>query len=123
MKFEKKDYIPYGVQSIDDSDIEEVVNVLRSDWITTGPKVEEFEQEISNYIGCKNSTVVNSGTSALDIAIKTLELEPKSEIITTPFTFMATSNAILYNNLIPVFADINRETRNIEPEEIKKKIT
>ncbi|MFB6088402.1 MAG: UDP-4-amino-4,6-dideoxy-N-acetyl-beta-L-altrosamine transaminase, partial [Candidatus Aenigmatarchaeota archaeon] len=119
----KPDFLPYGLHWIDEKDIEEVVNVLRSDWITGGPKVKEFEKSLCKYIGCKYATTVNSGTSALDIAVQTLGLPPKAEIITTPFTFVATSNSILYNNCKPVFADIKKHTRNINPEEIRKKIT
>lgn len=115
--------IPYAHQWIDDKDIEEVVKVLKSDWITTGPKIAEFEDALCKYIGCKYAVAVNSGTSALDIAVQSLDLPAGSEIITTPFTFVATSNAILYNNLKPVFVDIEKETRNINPEEIRKKIT
>ena len=116
-------FIPYGHQWIDEEDIKEVVNALKSDWITTGPKVKEFEDKICKYIGCKYGAAVNSGTSALDISVQTLDLPPGSEIITTPFTFVATSNTILYNNLTPIFADIEKETRNINSEEIRKKIT
>ena len=116
-------FIPYGHQWIDKEDIEEVVKVLRSDWITTGPKIEEFENALCRYIGCKYAIAVNSGTSALDIAVQTLNLPEGSEVITTPFTFVATSNAVLYNNLKPIFVDIEKETRNINPEEIRKKIT
>jgi UDP-4-amino-4,6-dideoxy-N-acetyl-beta-L-altrosamine transaminase len=116
-------FIPYGHQWIDEEDIEEVVKVLRSDWITTGPKIEEFENALCRYVGCQYAVAVNSGTSALDIAVQTLKLPENSEVITTPFTFVATSNAILYNNLKPVFVDIEKETRNINPDEIRKKIT
>jgi UDP-4-amino-4,6-dideoxy-N-acetyl-beta-L-altrosamine transaminase len=116
-------FIPYGHQWIDEEDIEEVIKVLKSDWITTGPKIEEFENALRRYVGCKYAVAVNSGTSALDIAVQTLNLPAGSEVITTPFTFVATSNAVLYNNLKPVFVDIEKETRNINPEEIRKKIT
>ena len=116
-------FIPYGHQWIDEDDIEEVVKVLRSDWITTGPKIEEFEGALCKYIGCKYAVAVNSGTSALDIAVQSLNLPEGSEIITTPFTFVATSNAILYNGLKPVFADICSDTFNIDPDEIRKKIS
>ena len=116
-------FIPYGHQIIDDSDIEAVIKTLRSDWLTTGPKVPEFEQAIIRYIGCNHSTAVNSGTSALDLSLQTLSLEKGSEIITTPFTFAATSNAILYNGLKPVYVDIVKKSRNIDPDEIRKKIT
>jgi len=116
-------FIPYGHQWIDGDDIEEVVKVLRSDWITTGPKIEEFENALCKYIGCKYAVTVNSGTSALDIAVQSLNLPEGSEVITTPFTFVATSNAILYNGLKPVFADICSDTFNIDPDEIRKKIS
>lgn len=115
--------IPYGHQMIDEEDISAVCQVLKSDWLTTGPKVMEFEKAISEYIGVNHTIVLNSGTSALDVAIQALTLPPGSEIITTPFSFAATGNAILYNNLNPVFADINAETRNIDPDQIRKKIT
>jgi UDP-4-amino-4,6-dideoxy-N-acetyl-beta-L-altrosamine transaminase len=117
------DFIPYGSQWIDDEDISEVVDVLKSDWITTGPKISEFEKDLCSYLGCKNAVAVNSGTSALDIAVGALNLPKSSEIITTPFTFVATSNSILYNGLKPVFADIQMNTRNIDPEDIRRKIT
>jgi UDP-4-amino-4,6-dideoxy-N-acetyl-beta-L-altrosamine transaminase len=116
-------FIPYGRQWIDDQDIEEVVKILKSDWITTGPTVAKFEEAVCNVIGCPYAVAVNSGTSALDIAVQSLELPKGSEIITTPFTFAATSNSIVYNGLKPVFADIYKETRNINPDEIRKKVT
>ncbi|MDW7726682.1 MAG: UDP-4-amino-4,6-dideoxy-N-acetyl-beta-L-altrosamine transaminase [Candidatus Methanoperedens sp.] len=117
------DFIPYGTQWIDDDDINEVVTVLKSDWITTGPKIKEFEDALCSYLGCSYCVAVNSGTSALDIAVRSLNLPEGSEVITTPFTFVATSNAILYNGLKPVFADICSDTFNIDPEDIRRKIT
>jgi UDP-4-amino-4,6-dideoxy-N-acetyl-beta-L-altrosamine transaminase len=116
-------FIPYGLHQIDEDDIDAVVEVLKSDWITTGPKIKEFEDAVCKYIGCKHGVAVNSGTSALDIAVASLELPKGSEIITTPFTFVATSNAIVYNNLTPIFVDIKPDTFNINPDEIRKKIT
>lgn len=115
--------IPYGHQSIDDCDIEEMIKVLKSDWITCGPKVNEFENVLCSYVGSKFGVAVNSGTSALDIAVGSLNLPKGSEIITTPFTFVADSNCILYNNHIPIFADIDPKTYNIDPAQIRKKIT
>jgi len=116
-------FIPYGHQTIDDLDIQEVLNVLKGDWITTGPKVEEFEKALSSYVNSEYAVVVNSGTSALDIVVASLNLPKESEIITTPFTFVADSNAILYNNHVPVFADIDKDTFNIDPDQVRKKIT
>ncbi len=116
-------FIPYGHQSIDDEDVQSVVEVLKSDWLTTGPTVDQFEQDLAGYVGAQHAVAVNSGTSALDIAVQALDLPKGSEIITTPFTFAATSNAILYNGHVPVFADIDPATRNIDPDEIRKRIT
>ncbi|MDP3563441.1 MAG: UDP-4-amino-4,6-dideoxy-N-acetyl-beta-L-altrosamine transaminase [Methanoregula sp.] len=116
-------FIPYGHQIIEPDDISAVNSVLSGDWLTTGPKVPEFEAAVCNSVGCRHAIAVNSGTSALDIAVQSLALPKGSEIITTPLTFMATSNAILYNGLTPVFADILKETRNIDPCDIRKKIT
>jgi UDP-4-amino-4,6-dideoxy-N-acetyl-beta-L-altrosamine transaminase len=114
-------YLPYARQNIDDEDVAAVVNVLKGDWITTGPCVDEFERAVCAYVGAKFGVAVNSGTSGLDIAVASLEL--KGEIITTPFTFAASSNAILFNGLKPVFADIKKDTYNIDPEEIRKRLT
>jgi len=116
-------YIPYGFHYIDEEDIRQVVEVLKSDWITTGPKIGEFEEAVRKYVDARYGVAVNSGTAALDIAVASLGLPRGSEIITTPFTFVATSNAILYNNHRPVFADIQKDTFNIDPDEIRKKIT
>lgn len=118
-----RNLIPYGRHSIDNDDLKAVEEVLRSDFLTTGPKVAEFEKALSSYIGAKHCIAVNSGTSALDIAVGALELPAGSEIITTPFTFVASSNCILYNNCKPVFADIDPRTYNIDPDQIRKKIT
>jgi len=115
--------IPYGRHCIDEEDVRAVIDVLHGDWLTTGPKIDEFERSICDYCGCQQAVAVNSGTSALDIAIQSLELSKGTEVITTPFTFAATSNALLYNGLIPVYADISRNTRNIDPKDIRKKIT
>ncbi|MFB0500165.1 MAG: UDP-4-amino-4,6-dideoxy-N-acetyl-beta-L-altrosamine transaminase [Candidatus Hadarchaeaceae archaeon] len=115
-------FLPYGFHWIDDADIKEVIEVLKSDWIIMGPKVEEFESTICKYIGCKHGVAVNSGTSALDIAVASLGLK-EGEVITTPFTFVATANSILYNGLKLVFADIKEDTYNIDPEQIKNKIS
>lgn len=115
--------IPYGKQTITDEDVKAVADVLRSEYLTTGPKVGEFEAALCKYTGAKHAVAVNSGTSALDIAVAALELPAGSEIITTPFTFVASANCALYNNCKPVFADIDSRTYNIDPDAIKKKIT
>lgn len=119
----RKKFISYAVPCIGDDDIKESDKVLRSDWIATGPKQEEFSNAISKYTNANHSIAVSSCTAALDIAIGAMNFAPESEIITTPFTFAATSNAILYNRCKPVFADIDKETRNIDPKSIEKRIT
>ncbi|MEM2618818.1 MAG: UDP-4-amino-4,6-dideoxy-N-acetyl-beta-L-altrosamine transaminase [Candidatus Hadarchaeales archaeon] len=114
-------FLPYGLHWIDEQDIEEVVKILRSDWIVMGSKVKEFENAVCNYVGSKHGIAVNSGTAALDIAVNSLEIDT-GEVITTPFTFVATAHSILYAGLKPIFADIQRDTFNIDPSEVEKKI-
>lgn len=115
--------IPYARQSIDEDDIRAVLKVFKTEWLTTGPFVSEFESDFAHYIDVNEAVAVNSGTSALDIAVQALDIPRGSEVITTPFTFVASSNALLYNGLKPVFADITPATRNINYIDIKEKIT
>ena len=115
--------IPYGHQSIDAADVTAVVAALQGEWLTTGPTIPRFEKALCDVTGSRHAVAVNSGTSALDIAVAALGLPPGSEVITTPFSFAATANAILYNDCVPVFADIRSDSRNVDPEEIRKKIT
>lgn len=118
-----KKIIPYGHQWIDKEDIKEVDKVLRSDWITQGLKVNEFEKAVSKFCGAKYGVAVSSGTAALHLAYKAAGIGLGDEIITTPLTFAATANAAVYLGAKPVFADIKRDTLNISYSEIKKKIT
>jgi len=115
--------IPYGHQQIDKSDIASVARVLKGDWITQGPAVEQFEQAIARYCKVKYAVAFSSGTAALHGAYAAAGIGPGDEVITTPMTFAATANAIVYCGGKPVFADIQEDTLNINPEEIKKKIT
>jgi UDP-4-amino-4,6-dideoxy-N-acetyl-beta-L-altrosamine transaminase len=115
--------LPYGHQWIDEEDIKAVIEVLRSDWITQGPKVAEFEKEFTKYVGARYAVAVNSGTAALHAACFAAQIEKGDEAITTPITFAASANCVLYQEGIPVFADIKEDTLNIDHEEIKKKIT
>jgi len=114
--------IPYGKQFIDKQDIKEVVKVLKSDWLTQGPMVQKFEEALAEYCGVKYAVAVSSGTAALHLACLAAGLKKGDEAITSPITFLATPNAVLYAGAKPVFADINYDTININPEEIKKKI-
>lgn len=115
--------LPYGHQWIDEDDIGAVVEVLRSDWITTGPKVAEFEEAFAEYVGAKYAVSFSSGTAALHGAAFAAGLEPGDEAITTPMTFCATANCVLYQNARPVFADVCPDTLNIDPEEVACRIT
>ncbi len=115
-------FIPYGLHWIDDQDIEEGGRGLEGDWIVMGNKVKEFEDAICSYVGARYGVAVNSGTAALDVAMNSLGLE-EGEVITTPLTFVATVHAILYAGLRPVFADIQRDTFNIDPADVERKIT
>lgn len=115
--------IYYGRQWIDDDDIEAVSETLRSDYITCGPKTEEMERTLEAYTGAKHAVAVSNGTAALHCACVAAGLGRGDEIITTPITFAASANCALYVGAKPVFADINPETYNIDPESIRKKIT
>lgn len=114
--------IPYGHQSIDESDIDAVIRVLKSDWLTQGPKIDEFEKKLGEYCGAKYAVVFSSGTAALHAAYFAAGLKNGDEFITTPLTFAATANAGLYLGATPVFADI-KEDGNLDPKETVKKIT
>ncbi len=113
--------IPYGKQSIDDSDVKAVLDVLKSDWLTQGPKVQEFEEAIAKYCGTKYAVVFSNGTAALHGSYFSAGLKHGDEFITSPLTFAATANAGLYLGAKPVFADIN-EYGNLDPHETEKKI-
>lgn len=119
----RKSYLPYGKQSIDEDDIKAVVDVLKSDYLTTGPKLLEFEESLKSYIGSKYALALQNGTASLHIAVMALNLDKGDEIITTPMTFAASSNSILYCGLKPVFVDINKENYNIDVDLIESKIT
>lgn len=115
--------IGYGHQYIDDADIEAVVSVLKSDFLTQGPFVTKFEQEICKITGAKYCVSVSNATAGLHIAVAALGLGYDAEGITTPNTFLASSNCMIYNHVKPVFADINPVSYNIDPVEIAKHIT
>jgi UDP-4-amino-4,6-dideoxy-N-acetyl-beta-L-altrosamine transaminase len=114
--------LPYGHQWIDQDDIKAVSEVLQSDWITQGSKIEEFEKNFATYVGARYAVAVNSGTAALHTACFAVKINKDDEVITTPITFVASANCIIYQGGIPVFADIKEDTLNIDSEEIKKKI-
>lgn len=115
--------IPYGRQTIEEDDIQAVVDVLRSDYLTTGPKIAEFEKMVADYVGAKYAVAISNGTSALHAACFAAGIQAGDEVITTPLTFAASSNCVLYCGGTPVFADVDPKTYNIDPEDIRRKIT
>ncbi len=119
----RKEKIGYGRQWIDEDDMEAVVSVLKSDVLTCGPKIAQLEQELASYTGANYAVAVSNGTAALHCACMAAGIGPRDEVITTPLTFAASSNCVLYCGARPVFADINPETYNIDPDDIEAKIT
>ena len=109
----------YGHQYIDDADIQAVVDVLKSDYLTCGPKITELEEKLCQITGAKYTVVCSNGTAALHMACMAAGVEPGDEVITTPITFAASANCALYCGAKPVFADINDKTYNIDPENVK----
>jgi len=115
--------IPYGRQWIDEEDIAAVVDVLKGDWLTQGPNVEKFEKAVADYIGVKYAVAFNSGTAALHAAMFAAGVREGDEIITSPITFVATSNSAVYLGAKPVFVDIDLKTYCIDTQRIEEKIT
>lgn len=115
--------LPYSRQSIDEDDIKEILAVLRSDYLTQGPKAGEFEAALADYCGARHAVVFSSGTAALHGAYFAAGIGPGDEIITSPITFAATSNAALYLGAHPVFVDTEPGTGNMDPALIEKAIT
>jgi perosamine synthetase len=116
-------YLAYGKQSVDDTDIQAVVDVLKGDYLTTGPFVREFEDKVASYVGAKYAVAVSSGTAALHLACFAAGIKEGDEVIVSPMTFAASANAVLYCGGTPVFVDIDSQTYNIDPEKIEEKIT
>ena len=116
-------YLPYGRQAVEESDIKAVVEVLRSDWLTTGPKVTEFEEAFAAQVDAAYAVAFSSGTAALHAAAFAAGLKSGDEAITTPLTFAATANCVLYQGATPVFADVCADTLNLDPQQVEKKIS
>ncbi|HZX49804.1 MAG TPA: UDP-4-amino-4,6-dideoxy-N-acetyl-beta-L-altrosamine transaminase [Candidatus Paceibacterota bacterium] len=119
----KRKHIPYGSQWIDEADITAVAKVMRGHWLTQGPAIERFEKKVAAYCGAAYGVAVANGTVALHAAYAVAGIGPGDEVITTPLTFAATANAVVYCGGKPVFADIEEHTLNIDPREVEKKIT
>lgn len=118
-----RSFIPIARPVIGDEEVKAVGDVLRSGMLTQGEVVKGFEDAFSGYIGAKNSVAVSNGTIALDLALKAMGLQPGEEVVSPAFTFIATSNSILYQGLKPVFVDVDKRTFNIDPQDLAEKIT
>lgn len=116
-------FLPYAHQSVEEADIEAVVRTLRSEWLTTGPVVEQFEAEVAACVGARHAVAFSSGTAALHGAVAAAGAGPGDEGITTPLTFCATANCLLFQGARPVFADVEDSTLTIDPEAVKRRIT
>ena len=115
--------LPYGRQTIDDDDIQQVVDVLKSDWLTTGPKVGEFERAFADFVGATHAVAVSNGTAALHTAMFALGIGPGDEVIVTPMTFAASANCVVFQGGTPVFADVDPATLLLDPAKVEAKIT
>lgn len=112
--------IPYGRQNITDEDVDSVVRVLKSDWLTQGPSVKEFEDAFSNYIGSRFAVAVSNGTAALHLSVLSLNIKPGDKVITTPNTFVASANCVKYCGGEIVFSDINPDTYLLDIDKVRK---
>ena len=119
----RDNFLIFGSPQILDAEIEEVVATLKSGWIGTGPKTHKFEEMFARYVGSKHALALNSCTAGLELALEVMGVRDGDEVITTPITFTATANVIVHLGATPVFADVERDTMNIIPAEIAKKIT
>jgi len=116
-------YLHYSHQSINQEDIASVVNTLKSDWITQGPRIKAFEDALCCYTGAKYAVAVSNGTAALHLSCLAAGIKAGDEVITSPITFAASANSVLYCGGRPLFADIQEDTVNIDPLEIEEKVT
>jgi len=116
-------FIPYGHQCIEEDDIKAVVEVLKSDWLTTGPAVDAFEKAVAEFVGAEYGVAVSSGTAALHTAVFAAGLKPGDEVIVPAMTFAATANAVVFQGATPVFCDVDSETLLINPDVVNQEIS
>jgi perosamine synthetase len=116
-------FIPYGRQCLDEADIQAVVETLRSDWLTTGPRVGAFEAAVAQYTGAAHAVAVSSGTAALHAAVFSLGIGPGDEVVVPTMTFAATANAVAYQGGTPVFADVLPESLLLDPDSVVARLT
>ncbi|WP_457627583.1 DegT/DnrJ/EryC1/StrS family aminotransferase [Oceanithermus sp.] len=120
---EKPAGIPMAAPDISEADVQAVVEVVHSGRLALGPKINEFEELIADYVGVKHAVAVSSGTAALHLIVRALSIGPGDEVLVPSFTFAASVNAILYERATPVFVDIEPETYNLDPEDLEQKVT
>ena len=113
-------FIPYGRQIVDEDDIDAVVEVLRSDWLTTGPAVERFETAFSGFVGAEHGVAVTNGTAALHLAMLAAGIGPGDEVIVPALTFVASANAVRYVGASVVFADVREDTLTIDVDQFRQ---
>jgi len=116
-------FLPFHFPDIAEDEIQAVVDTLRSGWLTTGPKVRQFEEDFARYVGCRHAVAVNSGTAALHLALDAVGITEGDEVIVPTMTFAATAEVVLYLKARPVLVDCKRDTLNIDPDQIEKAIT
>lgn len=119
----RKKFLVFGKPKITQSEILEVIDTINSGWLGTGPKTKQFEERFRQFIGSRHAVALNSCTAGLHLALDVLGIKDSDEVITTPLTFPSTANVIVHHHAVPVFADVDKRTWNIDPHEIEKKIT
>jgi len=116
-------FLPYGHQWIDEADIQAVIEVLRSDWLTTGPRVRKFEQAFADLVSAKEAVAVSNGTAALHAAMYAVGIGPDDEVIVPPMSFAASANCVVFQGGTPVFADVDPDTLLLDPVQVEAEIT
>jgi perosamine synthetase len=116
-------FLPYARHAVDQEDLAAVCAVLSSDWLTTGPVVDQFEEAVGNFVGAREAVALSSGTAALHSAMAALGIGPGDEVIVPPMTFAATANCVVFQGGTPVFADVDPETLLLDPEQVRQRIT
>jgi dTDP-4-amino-4,6-dideoxygalactose transaminase len=119
----RKEFLPFSIPTIEEEEIREVVDSLQSGWITTGPKVKRFEDDFKSYVGAPYAVPLSSATAGLELALMAMGIGPGDEVITTPMTFAATVNVMIHVGAVPVLADIEPGTLNIDVSQVREKIT
>ena len=116
-------FISFHIPDIAEDEIQAVVDTLRSGWLTTGPRVRQFEEEFAQYVGCQHAVAVNSGTAALHLALETIGVKEGDEVLVPTMTFAATAEVVLYLKAWPVLVDCRPDTLNLDPDQLEKEIT